>query len=110
MIRAVTEICDANKTKREQAQAEGPDMGLGERQRLLRDSTRRLQISKILTVGDGRAGKTCLLRALRDEDFNPEQESTCGVQEVKVKVKEQSWEATEGTGLSILALPPHPEA
>jgi hypothetical protein len=64
--------------------------------RLLRDAKRRLQICKIITVGDGRAGKTCLLGRLRGAEFNPEQESTCGVEEVKVKVRPEAWEATEG--------------
>ncbi|WP_255955284.1 leucine-rich repeat domain-containing protein [Streptomyces odontomachi] len=35
--------------------------------------------SKVLLVGQGRAGKTSLLRALREEGFDPQEESTHGL-------------------------------
>jgi len=48
----------------------------------LRDQYRagaRQWVSKLLVVGEGGVGKTSLLRALRDESFNPEESTTHGI-------------------------------
>ncbi|MFC1715730.1 COR domain-containing protein [Candidatus Poribacteria bacterium] len=43
------------------------------------ESSRRQWVSKLLVVGEGGVGKTCLLRALQGEPFDPESETTHGV-------------------------------
>ena len=47
-------------------------------------------------AGDGRAGKTSLLRNLRREPFDPEEESTRGVAACTVDVREESWDDAGG--------------
>jgi internalin A len=43
------------------------------------EASRRQWVSKLLLVGEGGAGKTSLLRKLRGEDFNPQEDTTHGV-------------------------------
>ncbi|NET38765.1 MAG: GTPase [Cyanothece sp. SIO1E1] len=43
------------------------------------DQGERQWISKLLVVGEGGVGKTCLLRALRDEPFEVQQSTTHGI-------------------------------
>ena len=49
-----------------------------ELQDYLRRSTRRVNMHKVIIVGDGRLGKTSLLRCLRGEKFNENEQSTRG--------------------------------
>ena len=56
----------------------------------------RLNTCKIIVAGDGRAGKTSLLRNLRREPFDPEEESTRGVAACTVDVREESWDDAGG--------------
>ena len=67
---------------------------------MLARATLRLNTCKIIVAGDGRAGKTSLLRNLRREPFNPEEESTRGVAACTVDVREESWDAAGGGGTS----------
>ena len=41
---------------------------------------------KVVVVGDGRAGKTSLLRRFRGEEFREDEESTCGVDSCTVEL------------------------
>lgn len=43
------------------------------------DDSRREWVSKLILVGEGGVGKTCLLRALRGEAFNLEEDKTDGI-------------------------------
>lgn len=45
----------------------------------LKDQQRPLNELKVLLVGDGGAGKTSLSKVLRDEDFNPKESQTHGI-------------------------------
>ena len=60
---------------------------------MLRDGERRMNTCKVIVAGDGRVGKTSLLRRLRGEAFREVEESTCGLASVLVDVREvgQSW-------------------
>ena len=52
--------------------------------------TRQLNMCKVV-VGDGRAGKTSLLRVLRGDKFNHLEKSTCGVQKCSVECSAETW-------------------
>ncbi len=53
---------------------------------LLATAHRQLNLLKIVVTGDGRGGKTSLLQRLRDEPFNADEPSTCGVELCTVEV------------------------
>ena len=55
-----------------------------ELQNHLRRSRRRVNMHKVIVVGDGRLGKTSLLRCLRGEDFNENEQSTRGAEMMTV--------------------------
>eukprot|EP01045_Picozoa_sp_COSAG04_P036477 COSAG04_NODE_8893_length_920_cov_0.866017_1_plen_260_part_10 len=67
---------------------------------VLERATLKLNTCKIIVAGDGRAGKTSLLRNLRREPFDPEEESTRGVAACTVDVREESWDDAEGGATS----------
>ena len=52
-------------------------------------SERKVEMHKVIIVGDGRVGKTSLLRRLRGEAFNENEQSTQGAKMVLVN---DSWE------------------
>ena len=64
---------------------------------MLERATLKLTTCKIIVAGDGRAGKTSLLRNLRREPFDPEEESTRGVAACTVDVREESWDVAGGS-------------
>ena len=66
-------------------------MGQADLHDLLRDATRRLNTHKVIVVGDGRVGKTSMLRRLRGEEFRHGEESTRGAELCSVTVREESW-------------------
>ncbi|MFN0112527.1 MAG: COR domain-containing protein [Blastocatellia bacterium] len=55
------------------------DQGLEAILNYLRQETEPLWVSKMVVVGQGRVGKTSLLRCLRDNEFLPDQSSTHGM-------------------------------
>jgi hypothetical protein len=70
--------------------------------RLLREY-RKLNLLKLVVTGDGRGGKTSLLRCLRGEDFNPLEPSTCGVELCTVEVGAEKWAITDLAAVGDLA-------
>lgn len=48
-------------------------------------------ISKLLVVGEGGVGKTSLLRALRHEDFNPQENTTHGIEIRQLPLPHPKW-------------------
>ena len=55
---------------------------------VLRGSTCRLNTCKVVVAGDGRVGKTTLLRRLRGEAFREAEASTCGLDSMRLEVRE----------------------
>ena len=68
---------------------------------VLERATLKLNTCKIIVAGDGRAGKTSLLRNLRREPFDPEEESTRGVAACTVDVREESWDNAGGSSTKL---------
>ena len=68
---------------------------------VLRGSTCRLNTCKVVVAGDGRVGKTTLLRRLRGEAFREAEASTCGLDSMRLEVRElgASWRPTQPTDL-----------
>jgi hypothetical protein len=62
---------------------------------LLTGAHRRLCLVKLVVTGDGRVGKTSLLRCLRGEPFNEDEPSTCGVELCTVEVGAEKWAVTD---------------
>ena len=63
---------------------------------LLKGATKRLNIHKVIIVGDGRVGKTSLLRRLRGDDFREDEPSTNGAEHCSVILNnESSWKQVE---------------
>ena len=60
--------------------------------RLLRRAERKLQVCKIILVGDGCVGKTSLVDALSGKPFSPGQESTEGMAACRVEVRAECWD------------------
>jgi GTPase SAR1 family protein len=81
--------------------------GASDEQSLLASTLRKLNVNKVIFVGDGRVGKTSLLRLLRGDLFNESELSTCGVELCTVKVGAGEWAeadlATVGDVAGILA-------
>jgi hypothetical protein len=65
---------------------------------LLREAQRQLNTCKVIVVGDGRVGKTSLLRRLRGEDFDEDEQSTEGVDSCVVEVREECWAPASAGG------------
>ena len=59
-------------------------------------ATRQLNTSKLIVTGDGRVGKTSLLKRLRGEAFDPAEVSTVGVVACTVDVREEAWGDSAG--------------
>ncbi len=55
----------------------------------------QLNLLKIVVTGDGRGGKTSLLRCLCGEPFNEDEPSTCGVELCTVEVGAEKWAITD---------------
>ena len=68
--------------------------GVSDELRLLTGARRKLNLLKLVLTGDGRVGKTSLLRCLRGEPFNEDEPSTCGVELCTVEVGAEKWAAT----------------
>ena len=47
---------------------------------------------KVIVVGDGRIGKTSLLRCLRGEPFRADEKSTSGAEVLELSLSESSWQ------------------
>jgi GTPase SAR1 family protein len=69
--------------------------GASDELRLLTTTHRKLNLLKIVLTGDGRGGKTSLLRCLRGEPFNEVEPSTCGVELCTVDVGAEKWAASD---------------
>jgi GTPase SAR1 family protein len=61
----------------------------------------KLNLFKIVVTGDGRGGKTSLLRRLRGEPFNEDEKTTCGVELCTVEVGAEKWAITDLTALGV---------
>ena len=64
-------------------------------QSLLASMLRKLNMNKVVFVGDGRVGKTSLLRLLRGDPFDENEKSTCGVELCTVEVGTGEWVSTD---------------
>ena len=62
--------------------------------KLLRETTRHLNCCKVIVAGDGRVGKTSMIKQFRGEDFQEEEISTCGLDSMLVDVHAvgETWE------------------
>ena len=77
--------------------------GASDEWRLLTAAYRKLNLLKIVVTGDGRGGKTSLLRCLRGEPFNEDEPSTCGVELCTVEVGAEKWAITDLAAVGDLA-------
>ena len=77
--------------------------GASDEWRLLTAAYRKLNLLKIVVTGDGRGGKTSLLRCLRGEPFNEDEKSTCGVELCTVEVGTEKWAITDLAAVGDIA-------
>ena len=80
--------------------------GVSDELRLLTGARRKLSLLKLVVTGDGRVGKTSLLRCLRGEPFDQDEPSTCGVELCTVEVGAEKWAATNLAAVERLCRPP----
>jgi hypothetical protein len=73
-------------------------------QSLLATAKRNLNFYKAIIAGDGRAGKTSLLRQLRGEPFNENEQSTCGVELWAIEVGGDKWANTDLASVGDVAV------
>ena len=73
-------------------------------QSLLATAKRNLNFYKAIIAGDGRAGKTSLLRQLRGKAFNENEQSTCGVELRTVEVGGDKWAKTDLASVGDVAV------
>jgi hypothetical protein len=62
---------------------------------LLTGAHRKLNLLKLVVTGDGRVGKTSLLRCLRGDPFREDEKSTRGVELCTVEVGAEKWAITD---------------
>ena len=77
--------------------------GASDELRLLTGAHRKLNVLKLVLTGDGRVGKTSLLRCLRGDPFREDEKSTCGVELCTVEVGAEKWAITDLAAVGDIA-------
>ena len=88
-VERVEELLERNKEKEKEAFTKA--------MQLKSSSKAGWQRSKLMVVGEGRAGKTATVNSLLGKTFDPKWDSTIGIQQTEVVSQEDKWRPTKKT-------------